>query len=61
MIEMGDRLWWRSIRGLISGVAEGRRPGGYLIIRLDDGGQVLVSEQSIARRESPVTGRTDCP
>jgi len=53
MIDVGDRIWWETIRGPCSGIVEEIRPDDNFLVRIDSGKYVIVHELSISNWEKP--------
>ncbi|MGN1155686.1 MAG: hypothetical protein ACI4TK_05880 [Agathobacter sp.] len=51
MIDIGDRIWWETIHGSVSGIVEEVRDGDNYLVRLTNGKCVLVHELSITKWE----------
>lgn len=51
IIDVGNRIWWRSLNDERSGVVEELLPKDNCLVRLDNGKQVIVNELSVTNWE----------
>lgn len=57
MIDVGDRIWWETVRGPCSGIVTEIWPNDNYLVRLDNGKAMIVHELSISNWERPLQNK----